>query len=94
MIERKHWHPNLTNKVIVDATARQMRDLDDPGFCIACGNEQGGCEPDARRIKCEACGARQVFGAQELFMHIDASNADFNELAGKPLWPTGSSSGD
>lgn len=89
MIERKHWHPNITDEVIVDATARQMRDLEDPGFCVMCGNEQGGCEPDARRITCEACGARQVFGAQELFMHIDADSAAFNTLAGKQLWPAG-----
>jgi len=35
------------------------------GFCLACGNEQR-AEPDARRYPCDACGARKVFGAQEL----------------------------
>ncbi|NDG20010.1 MAG: hypothetical protein EB117_17345 [Betaproteobacteria bacterium] len=35
------------------------------GFCLACGNEQR-AEPDARRYECHACGARKVFGAQEL----------------------------
>lgn len=38
------------------------------GFCIACGNEQDGCEPDARNYECEACGERQVFGAEELLV--------------------------
>ena len=39
------------------------------GFCLACGHEQGGCEPDARRYSCEACGEKQVFGPHEiLFM--------------------------
>ena len=91
MIERKHWHPNLTDKVIFDATRRQMRDLDDPGFCVMCGNEQGGCEPDARRIRCESCGAKQVFGASELLMHLDLVVADEDIAA---LWPTGDGDGD
>lgn len=47
-----------------------MTSLDDPGFCLACGNEQGGCEPDARRYRCEACGERQVYGAEELAIEM------------------------
>jgi len=42
---------------------------DNSGFCVSCGAEQGGCEPDARRYKCEACGDRAVFGAEELLLH-------------------------
>ncbi len=38
------------------------------GFCRACGEEAACCEPDARNYKCEACGAKQVFGAEELFL--------------------------
>ena len=38
------------------------------GFCRTCGNEQDGCEPDARNYKCEACGAAEVFGAAELLI--------------------------
>jgi hypothetical protein len=71
MIERQHWHPDLTDDVIMDAVERQLLSLDDPGFCIMCGNEQGGCEPDARRIKCESCGAKHVYGAEELAMHLE-----------------------
>ena len=92
MIERKHWHPKLTDKVIVDATQRQMRDLDDPGFCLMCGNEQGGCEPDARRIKCESCGAKQVFGASELMMHLDDDSEAFEKIGA--LWPIGGGNSD
>jgi DNA-directed RNA polymerase subunit M/transcription elongation factor TFIIS len=44
----------------------QSADEDQAGFCLACGNEQYGCEPDARRYVCEACGEKQVFGASEL----------------------------
>jgi hypothetical protein len=41
---------------------------DNTGFCTRCGNEQGGCEPDARGYECEACGADKVYGAEELLM--------------------------
>jgi hypothetical protein len=44
----------------------QSADEDQAGFCLACGNEQYGCEPDARRYRCEACGEKQVYGASEL----------------------------
>ena len=36
------------------------------GFCLACGNEQEGVEPDACKYECEACGAMKVYGAEEL----------------------------
>lgn len=61
-------HKRLTDEVIMDACARRAGSLDNPGFCIICGNEASGCEPDARNYKCEACGADQVFGCEELFM--------------------------
>jgi len=40
------------------------------GICLACGEEHGGCEPDAREYECEYCGAHQVFGAEELLFMI------------------------
>jgi len=46
----------------------QQADDDMAGFCRACGNEQYGCEPDARKYVCESCGAREVYGAQELLL--------------------------
>lgn len=61
-------HPSITIEMIMDATERQMYGLDNPGFCIDCGNEQEGCEPDARKYKCEACGERAVYGASELLI--------------------------
>jgi hypothetical protein len=36
------------------------------GFCLACGEEAYGVEPDARRYTCESCGAAKVYGAEEL----------------------------
>lgn len=36
------------------------------GFCLACGNVQEGCEPDARKYRCEECGKDKVYGGEEL----------------------------
>jgi hypothetical protein len=63
-------HPSITEDRIIEAVERQMTSLDDPGLCIECGEEQGGCEPDARRCKCQACGKRGVYGAQELLLRM------------------------
>jgi hypothetical protein len=38
------------------------------GFCLACGEEQDGCEPDARQYECDLCGERKVYGIEELLM--------------------------
>lgn len=42
--------------------------ITNPGFCLACGNQQEGCEPDARNYECEECGERKVFGAAEIII--------------------------
>lgn len=39
---------------------------EDTGICRACGHQQGNCEPDARKYPCENCGAREVYGTEEL----------------------------
>lgn len=44
----------------------QEMDENSEGFCLACGNIQGGCEPDARRYECDDCGKPKVYGAAEL----------------------------
>jgi hypothetical protein len=38
------------------------------GFCLSCGEWTEGVEPDARNYECESCGARRVFGAEELLL--------------------------
>jgi hypothetical protein len=38
------------------------------GFCLACGAEHDGIEPDARRYPCTECGANKVYGAEELLL--------------------------
>ena len=45
------------------------------GFCLACGNEQF-AEPDARRLKCDACSKAKVYGLEKLLLmgllHLEA----------------------
>lgn len=49
-------------------TLEEIEEMDSnyEGFCVACGNVQEHCEPDARRYTCEACDESTVYGAQEL----------------------------
>ena len=60
----------LTWQKVMAACHRRNTTLDNPGFCLACGNEQDGCEPDAHNYECEACGERQVFGSDAILMNI------------------------
>jgi hypothetical protein len=59
-------HVSITPQRISEALEAYQNNLDNPGFCLACGADADGCEPDARRYKCEACGAFQVYGAEEV----------------------------
>jgi hypothetical protein len=53
---------------VMEAVEESMTGLSNPGFCLACGAEHDGCEPDARNYECEECGERKVFGAEEILM--------------------------
>ncbi len=55
---------------MAEAVARELTSLDNPGFCLACGAESEGCEPDAEQYECEICGAAAVYGAQEILLAI------------------------
>ena len=65
-------HESITIDRVMAATESQMFGLENPGICIACGEDADGCEPDARRYLCECCGKRAVYGAQELLFHVAA----------------------
>jgi hypothetical protein len=58
-------HPSITINRVCDAVERRMTSLDNPGFCTSCGEEA-----DARRGKCEYCGDRAVYGADELLIRM------------------------
>ena len=40
------------------------------GFCISCGSDQYNVEPDARQYRCECCGKRSVYGAEEILLYF------------------------
>jgi len=63
-------HESLTPTRILQAAMDSQLSLDDPGFCIACGADAYGVEPDARRYTCEACGEKAVYGAEELALRL------------------------
>ena len=39
------------------------------GNCLACGNIQDGCEPDAENYECESCGESRVCGGEILLFN-------------------------
>jgi hypothetical protein len=41
---------------------------DNSGYCLACGSEADGIEPDARKYQCDSCGMHKVYGSQELLL--------------------------
>jgi hypothetical protein len=52
----------------MEAIELSMIEADNPGFCLACGADADGVEPDARRYTRECCGAHQVYGVEELLL--------------------------
>lgn len=63
-------HPSVTIDRVLAAVERGATSLDNPGFCIVCGEDAEGVEPDARRYECESCGQRGVYGAEELLLNL------------------------
>jgi hypothetical protein len=56
--------------VIITTTEAEFRDHcnDNGGYCLKCGAEAFGCEPDARGYSCEECEAPAVYGAEECLL--------------------------
>ena len=59
-------HKSITSERVTDACRRAMTTLENPGFCISCGKEVEGVEPDARNYQCEYCEEKTVFGVEEV----------------------------
>jgi hypothetical protein len=58
----KQYRPVVSERRMFEAMG------DGSGFCLACGADTDGVEPDARRYECEVCGAPKVYGLSELLM--------------------------
>ena len=65
-----HINPEVTFDRVTEAVERSHASLDNPGFCIRCGAEAEGVEPDARKYECDCCGEPGVYGAEELLLHL------------------------
>ena len=58
------YRPNLTQR-----EAEHLMVADEMvGWCLACGSELGGVEPDAERVRCEVCGESKVYGVEQLMI--------------------------
>ncbi len=61
-------------KVTLEQVMTAVESGDYIGICITCGYEQEGVEPDACKYKCEDCGERKVYGAEELLLAMGGYN--------------------
>ena len=61
-------HPSLTLELIMHAVESD----DYVGFCLKCGAEHYGVEPDAVGYSCEECEAPAVSGAEDILICYDA----------------------
>ena len=63
-------HESITVDRVCALAEENMFGLTNTGICTNCGEEQEGCEPDARNYECYSCGKRAVFGAEELLLYL------------------------
>lgn len=63
-------YKNVDRDRLLEAVKESQYGISYIGFCVACGAERGGCEPDARQYECYECGENTVYGAEELLMYI------------------------
>lgn len=66
----KHGESNLDVDQLEQGAREHMFGTENPGTCVACGEQQDGCEPDAEGYICEACGEPAVCGDESLWMTI------------------------
>lgn len=67
------WHAKASaidlDRVIAAAEESMFGSSSDyPGFCLDCGADAFGVEPDAEQCPCESCNARAVFGAEQVLL--------------------------
>lgn len=68
-------HPDIpkgaklpTWETLEDLMQRRTFGTEDPGWCVYCGGESSGHEPDARGQECQCCGQPGAWGPEELLL--------------------------
>jgi len=59
-------HKSITQDRVIAA----VHEDDCIGFCIDCGAETSGVEPDAKGYPCDECGSNAVYGAEQLLFEF------------------------
>jgi len=54
----------------IDEIIAAVQADDGTGFCLACGAEAYGVEPDANGYECETCDEPKVYGAEQLLLMV------------------------
>lgn len=60
----------LPENLTIDEILEAAENDEYVGFCLACGEQAFGVEPDACKYTCECCGEDQVYGAEELILCV------------------------
>ena len=63
-----HNEMKLPKNLSLDQVMEAAEADESLGFCLSCGEEASGVEPDARGYVCEACDEKQVYGAEEILI--------------------------
>lgn len=58
----------INPKVTLERVMAAVEEDESIGFCLACGEEAYGVEPDARNYQCESCGEKCVCGAEDILL--------------------------
>lgn len=63
-------HSSITAQRVYEAVVEGMCSTDSPGFCLSCGADADGVEPDARGYTCDVCGDDAVASAQFVLLTV------------------------
>ena len=77
----------ITEKRVLEAVEAGMCGMENAGFCLECGADHDGCEPDAVNYECEECGELRVMGAENVLLSKLYTPANFTiPYRVTPLW--------
>jgi DNA-directed RNA polymerase subunit RPC12/RpoP len=70
--ELMELHPSISEERIEEEARRSLFEEDQRGVCVACGEDAYEVEPDAEKRRCEYCGARGVYGWEQILLRTVA----------------------